>query len=86
MIRFYNGKTLRFDGGAHLTSDEVWTEGAHWKNVFGTYSHGPMLPKNPAFCDVLLATALERKYGRTELEPLEDVAETAAHDEMCAKL
>ena len=25
MIRFYNGKTLRFDGGAHLTADEVWT-------------------------------------------------------------
>ena len=27
MIRFYNGKTLRFDGGAHLTADEVWTDG-----------------------------------------------------------
>ena len=27
MIRFYNGKTLRFDSGAHLTADEVWTDG-----------------------------------------------------------
>ena len=27
MIRFHNGKTLRFDGGAHLTADEVWTDG-----------------------------------------------------------
>ena len=27
MIRFYNGKTLRFDGGAHLTADEVWADG-----------------------------------------------------------
>ena len=27
MIRFYNGKTLRFDGGAHLTDEEVWVEG-----------------------------------------------------------
>ena len=62
------------------------TEGAHWKNVFGSYSHGPMLPKNPAFCDMLLSTALERKYGRAELERLSDAAETAAHDEMCAKL
>ena len=62
------------------------TEGAHWKNVFGTYSHGPMLPKNPAFCDLLLAAALERKYGRVSLDPLDDAAETAAHDEMCAKL
>ena len=62
------------------------TEGAHWKNVFGTYSHGPMLPKNPAFCDMLLASALERKYGRCELAPLDDAAEIAAHDEMCAKI
>ena len=62
------------------------TEGAHWKNVFGTYSHGPMLPKNPEFCDLLLASALERKYGSCELSPLDDAAETAAHDEMCAKL
>lgn len=62
------------------------TEGAHWKNVFGTYSHGPMLPKNPEFCDLLLATALERKYGSASLEPLGDAAETAAHDEMCGKI
>ena len=62
------------------------TEGAHWKNVFGTYSHGPMLPKNPEFCDLLLSAALERKYGRAELSPLDDAAEKAAHDEMCGKL
>ena len=61
-------------------------EGAHYKNVFGTYSHGPMLPKNPEFCDLLLKTALERKYGRAELEPLDDTAELLAHDEMCGKL
>ena len=65
---------------------EDGTEGAHYKNVFGSYSHGPMLPKNPAFADLLLATALERKYGNAELQPLDDRAELAAHDEMCAKL
>ena len=65
---------------------EDGTEGAHWKNVFGTYSHGPMLPKNPAFADLLLATALERKYGRAELQPLDDAAELAAHDEICARV
>ena len=27
MIRFYNGKTLRFTPGVHITSDEVWTDG-----------------------------------------------------------
>lgn len=65
---------------------EDGTEGAHYKNVFGTYSHGPLLPKNPAFADLLISTALERKYGRAELEPLDDAAELLAHDEMCARL
>ena len=65
---------------------EDGTEGVHYKNVFGTYSHGPLLPKNPAFCDLLLATALERKYGKSELAPLDDRMELAAHDEMCARL
>ena len=62
------------------------TEGAHYKNVFGTYSHGPLLPKNPAFADLLIRTALERKYGNAELMPLDDSLELTAHDEMCARL
>ena len=65
---------------------EDGTEGAHYKNVFGTYSHGPMLPKNPEFCDMLLATALERRYGKAELAPLDDALELLAHDEMCARV
>ena len=65
---------------------EDGTEGAHYKNVFGSYSHGPMLPKNPAFADLLLATALERKYGKAQLSPLDDAAELAAHDEMAEKI
>ena len=65
---------------------EDHTEGAHYKNVFGTYSHGPLLPKNPDFADLLIRTALERKYGSAELAPLDDALEKAAHDEMCARL
>ena len=65
---------------------EDGTEGAHYKNVFGTYSHGPLLPKNPDFADLLIRTALERKYGRAELNPLDDALERRAHDEMCARL
>ena len=65
---------------------EDGTEGARFRNVFGTYSHGPLLPKNPAFCDYLLETALRRKYGTAELAPLDDAAELAAHDEMCARV
>ena len=62
------------------------TEGVRYRNVFGTYSHGPLLPKNPELCDFILRTALERKYGRAELSPLDDAAETAAHDEMAGKI
>lgn len=65
---------------------EDGTEGAHYKNVFGSYSHGPLLPKNPAFCDLLLKTALERRYGTAELEPLDDRAEQLAHDAMLNRL
>ena len=56
------------------------TEGVRYKNLFGSYCHGPVLPKNPAFCDFLLQTALERKYGSFTLEPLDDTIELLAHD------
>lgn len=60
---------------------EDQTEGARYKNVFGTYSHGSLLPKNPAFCDFILQTALIHKYDRVpELAPLDDTLENAAHD------
>ncbi|MBQ1312597.1 MAG: glutamine amidotransferase [Blautia sp.] len=56
------------------------TEGVHYKNVFGTYSHGPVLPKNPEFCDRILLSALERRYGNAVLEPLDDSFERSARD------
>ena len=65
---------------------EDGTEGARYKNVFGTYSHGPLLPKNPAFCDLILETALQRRYGSVSLPPLDDTAELAAHDAMLRRL
>jgi len=39
---------------------EDGTEGARYKNVYGTYAHGCLLPKNPALCDKILLTALQR--------------------------
>ena len=53
-------------------------EGVRFLNVFGTYSHGPVLPKNPALCDAILETALGRKYGAYTLDPLPDEEERAA--------
>ena len=54
-------------------------EGVRYKNVIGTYLHGPLLPKNPHVCDLLLKNALERKYGKTDLSPLEDSLEKKAN-------
>ena len=63
-------------------------EGMHYKNVFGAYCHGPMLPKNPRFCDLLLQTALDRKYGRgtVALTELDDTLENNAHNYMVNRL
>ena len=65
---------------------EDGTEGARYKNVFATYSHGCLLPKNPQVADFLLRTALERKYGTAELQPLDDSLELRAHDYMEQRL
>lgn len=56
-------------------------EGVVYKNVIGTYLHGPLLPKNPQVCDYLIKKALERKYGGgVELVPLEDKEEKEANE------
>jgi len=47
-------------------------EGAIANNVVGTYMHGPVLPKNPDLADHLILTALKRRHGVKELEPLDD--------------
>jgi len=56
------------------------TEGARVANVFGTYVHGSLLPKNPEFADMLLELALERRYPGFEIKPLDDELEIRAHD------
>jgi CobQ-like glutamine amidotransferase family enzyme len=54
-------------------------EGAMYKNSFGTYLHGPILPKNPLFADYLVSKALGIKY-KTEivLKKLDDNLEQKA--------
>ena len=61
-------------------------EGLRYKNVFGSYGHGPLLPKNPQLCDLILKTALERKYGEVQLEELDDGMENNARDVMLRRL
>ncbi|MEG2382689.1 MAG: glutamine amidotransferase [Oscillospiraceae bacterium] len=65
---------------------EDGTEGARYKNVFGTYSHGPLLPKNPEFADFILQTALSRRYPNATLSPLDDGLEALAHSYMQDRL
>ena len=55
------------------------TEGAVYKNSYGTYLHGPLLSKNPSLADIFLEKALSTKYGRNIfLEPVDDTSELTA--------
>ena len=54
-------------------------EGCRVEAAVGTYLHGPLLPRNPALADWLLARALVHAGGSGELEPLEDELERLAH-------
>lgn len=62
---------------------EDGTEGARYREVYATYLHGPVLPKNPWLTDHLISRALRHRYGDTgpedSLVPLEDQAEADAH-------
>src|ERR1051326_1855659 len=52
------GKVLK----GHGNNSEDATEGAVYRNTYGTYMHGSLLPKNPHFADHLIELALRRKY------------------------
>lgn len=58
------------------------TEGVRYKNTFGTYSHGPVLPKNSQLADLLIAKAVENKYGKADLAPLDDTLEIKAQQQV----
>ena len=58
------------------------TEGVRYKNTFGTYCHGPLLPKNPGFADMLIGKALVKKYGKAELAPLDNSIELLAREQV----
>ncbi len=63
--RTYLGKQVKplgkiIKGFGNNGGDE--TEGAVYKNSFGSYLHGPILPKNPELADLLIKLALKKKY------------------------
>lgn len=62
------------------------SEGGRYKNVFGTYLHGSLLPKNPHFADYLISLALEKRYGQKfELTALDDSIEVSTHNSLVNK-
>lgn len=68
------------------TEDAGW-EGVVYKNVIGSYLHGPLLPKNPEICDYLLGRALAHKYGEeVRLPELSDELEHEANRFMVNRL
>src|SRR5438093_129474 len=69
------GQVIRGAGN----NGEDGTEGVAAGNVFGTYLHGSLLPKNPHFADFLLLRALQRR-GPVRFEALDDTMEMAAHN------
>jgi CobQ-like glutamine amidotransferase family enzyme len=81
------GRTLLDDGAEPLgrvvsgfgNDGASGYEGCRAGAVYGTYLHGPLLPRNPWFADRILADALAHAGGPTELEPLPDELEHAAH-------
>ena len=86
----HSGKTYLSEQVAplgHGNNDDDRVEGARYKNVFGTYSHGSLLPKNPVLCDFILQTALNHRYdGAEPLAPLDDTLELNAHRYMQERL
>lgn len=64
----------------HGNNSEDHTEGAVYRNSFGTYMHGSLLPKNPHFADHLIALALARTYGRKDGIPESQVDSVASNN------
>lgn len=77
------GKVIKGYGN----NGEDGTEGAFYQNAIATYSHGPLLPKNPFLADWLLQTALRQKYNtEITLQPLDDTLAQQAREAMLKRL
>ena len=83
----HGGRTFLGDGVQPLgrvvagfgNNGEDGSEGAVYRNVFGTYLHGALLPKNPKLADHVIETALRRRHKDLRLSEIDDAVEDAAH-------
>jgi len=81
----YDGKIVGFENHSGRTylgpGVKDGFEGAIYKNVYCSYSHGSLLPKNPALADHLISVALKQKYKDfVSLSGIDDEFENLAHD------
>lgn len=70
------GQVLNGEGN----NGEDKTEGARFKNTFCTYAGGPVLVKNPDFCNLILSAATDKNIKTT------NVYENAAHNYLVERL
>lgn len=88
--RTYLGKEVKSLGDVLIgfgNNGKDGKEGMIYKNTFGSYLHGPILPKNPHFADLLIKIALEKKYKtEVKLEQLDNSLEWKAHNAIAKKL
>lgn len=80
--KFALGKVIKGIGN----SKDSKNEGCRYKNVFGTYLHGPVLAKSPEFADYLIELALKNKgIDIKKLEKLDDHLEAKASEVASAR-
>lgn len=60
-------------------------EGLIYRNLIGTYLHGPLLPKNPAIADFFISTMAKRKGIELGIAPNDNI-ERFAHEQVKARL
>lgn len=75
------GKVLKGYGN----NAEDGYEGLHYRNLIGTYLHGPLLPKNPAIADYFISHILKRRGLGVE-KPLNNDIENLAHKQVLDKI
>jgi CobQ-like glutamine amidotransferase family enzyme len=69
----------------HGNNGQDGGEGLWYKNLIGTYLHGPLLPKNPAIADFFIKTMAARR-GLTLTRTLDDTIENFAHQQVRSKI
>ncbi|MBI5974737.1 type 1 glutamine amidotransferase [Staphylococcus canis] len=75
---YHNYDTLGHVTHGYGNNDTDQKEGIHYKNLLGTYLHGPVLPKNHELTDYLLEAAAKRKGIPFEPKQIDNTVEEAA--------